>query len=88
MTTDEVSPRAAERELERDTPAPQRASPVAVGPDGDVVWRPLRDAWLTHRIVAAQDTHVKGGYAWNASKYLPVVVIDEDGDPFLSFSRH
>lgn len=62
-------------------------APVDVGPDGHLVWRSLRDAWLTHRVVAGQETHVKGGFAWNASKYAPVFVHDEDGDPFLSFAK-
>lgn len=61
--------------------------PVDTGPDGELLWDTLRETWLTQRVVAHEDTHVKGAYAWDASRYLPVFLTDEDGDPRLAFAR-
>ena len=60
---------------------------VTVGPQGDLVWRGLRETWLAHQVVQQHDAHVKGGFAWSPGDYGPVFVLDEDGDPLLSFRR-
>ena len=60
---------------------------VASGRRGELVWRPLTEAWLANKVAQNFELHVKGGYAWNASRYLPVFVRGEDGDAFLSFRR-
>ena len=60
---------------------------VTYGPRGELLWRPLAEAWLANKVAQSFELHVKGGYAWNASRYLPVFVRGEDGDAFLSFRR-
>ncbi|MDX1611573.1 MAG: hypothetical protein R3185_04330 [Candidatus Thermoplasmatota archaeon] len=62
-------------------------TPVEAGPNGEIVWRPLKSAWLTHHFVGQRETHIKGGYAWDTSRYLPVLSLNEDGDPILGFAR-
>lgn len=62
-------------------------APIRSGPDGDLVWRHLKATWLTHHFVSDAETHVKGGYAWDASNYLPVLTLDAEGQPVLGFAR-
>lgn len=47
----------------------------------------IKTAWLTHHIVADVETHVKGGYSWDTSGYLPVFSYNEEGKPVLGFAR-
>ncbi len=62
-------------------------APIRAGPKGDLVWRHLKATWLTHHFVSGEETHVKGGYTWDASSYLPVMTLDAEGQPALGFAR-
>lgn len=68
-------------------PATPVHAPIESGPKGELVWRHLKATWLTHHFVSGDETHVKGGYTWDASSYLPVLTLDDDGEPVLGFAR-
>lgn len=80
---------AAEQALDEPIEGPQGPShaPIRSGPDGELVWRHLKATWLAHHVVSGGETHVKGGYTWDASSYLPVMTLDADGQPTLGFAR-
>lgn len=84
MPADAQPPAGAQSAPERHA---ERPRPIEIGPRGKLVWDALRAAWLTHSVVASREMHVKGGYGWDAASYLPVMMMDDEGDPFLAFAR-
>lgn len=85
--TVESGERPADLDASRPAGPSETPAPVEVDPDGAFVWESLCETWLAQRVVHAEETHVKGGYAWDTSSYLPVFLTDQDGDPVLAFAR-
>lgn len=60
---------------------------LETGAATDALWGNLRRAWLTRRFFQDRDSQVGGGYAWNAERYLPAILRDEDGEPYIGFTE-
>lgn len=72
------------------TPSPGPAGTAARVPTGEgerTMWEPLRDTWLTSRIMEGHDMERNGAYGWKANDYTPIIVLDEEGQPRLMFAR-
>lgn len=66
---------------------PAALTKVSSREEGQQVWRPLRDLWLTNTVMAQHGTAQNAAYAWDANEYAPVLALDGEDEPTLFFAK-
>ena len=63
------------------------AREIPTGTRGDLVWGPVRHAYLAWRAMSDGETHLKSARQWEPARYVPVFVLAPDGRPVLAFEK-